>query len=793
MNSFFWPYRKLLPGVLTAALFAASASLPAAAFKSPRLDCETSWIGNSYPGGQKWVQQDIHAMAVTPDGTVFTNVEWDEGGGQVGEYKDGEIVRYARHTHGWGQLGGEAITFNSKYVFIGMMMHNEGGGLKDPDTWPEKGLTWFGVSRRLREDISKAAPFPKGKGGKGDTLKQSFLVVAEVPEKTKGHLTGMCADEKRLYVADPNSGEIKIYDTETMEPAGSWKVERPGPLVMDAKGKVWMLQRKVDKTPAQIVAFDETGKGHALKLPLDEESNPAAFCFAPNGALLVADDGPAQQVLMLAYLDTKPRVIGFHGQSIFSGVPGRFENGKLNRPVAIGMDTRNNLYVAQDGQTGGGGTILESYKLNGRLNWRLYGLTFVDMADVDAGSDQDVFTKEEHFRLDYTRPAGQQWTYAGYTVNRFKYPEDPRLHIWSAGAWVRRVKDKRYLFVNDMNGENLQVYRFASDHGEVAIPSGLFAKKHLGKGTNWPPHQPEKGEWVWRDHNGNGAFDKDEYHGKTGEDVPPSQGWYVDSKASVWLATETKGIRYYASKDPDDKGNIVWESKPKVFPHLKEFKEIKRLRYSTSTDALYVGGTTTEHRNQHWKPMGPVLARYDGILKGEPKLIWKIVLPNMEGSKGHSSCEPMGFDLASDLIFVPYTGASREQNVKTGRVEIFKASDGTAVGHFEPSGEVGEIGLQDIRECLRAFKRKANEYVVFLEDDYKAKVLMYVLRTPEEPRKAVEKKDEKPKKNGKKSELNKDKEDDKKDDNSDKDDEKKDDDSDKDDEKKDDGDKDSGS
>jgi hypothetical protein len=596
----------------------------------------------------------------------------------------------------------------------------------------------------------------------------------------------MCADDTRLYVADPNSNEVKIYDTETMEPVGSWKVERPGPLVMDSKGKVWMLQRKVEKTPPQIVSFDDMGTMHPVKLPFDEEAQPTSFCFGPNGSLLVADDGPSQQILIFGYLDTKPRLVGFHGQGILSGVPGRFENGKFNRPMAIGFDGKNNLYVAQNGQTGGGGTILESYKLNGRLNWRLFGLTFVDMADIDPASEGDVFTKEEHFRVDYSRPPGQQWSYAGYTVNRFKYPEDPRLHIGSAGAWVRKLKDKRFLFVNDMNGENLQVYRFASDHGEIAIPAGLFAKNRLQKEENWPPHQPEKGEWIWRDHNGNGAFDKDEYHGVSGEDSPAAQGWTIDSKGGIWLATETKGLRYYAFKDLDEKGNPVWESKPKVFPHPAEFKEVKRIRYSSSSDVLYIGGTTQEHKNQHWKPMGPVIARYDGVMKGEPKLKWKTVLPYVEGSKGHSSCEPMSFDLASDLLFVPYTGASKADNIKTGRVEILKASDGTAVGHVEPSQAVGEIGLQDIRESLRAIKRKANDYLVFLEDDYKSKILVYLVKTPEgtsdESAKVAEKKD-KPKKDDKKARQ-------KKEDEADKGDDKKDEDSTKDDEKKDDADKD---
>jgi hypothetical protein len=44
---------------------------------------------------------------------------------------------------------------------------------------------------------------------------------------------------------------------------------------------------------------------------------------------------------------------------------------------------------------------------------------------------------------------------------------------------------------------------------------------------------------------------------------------------------------------------------------------------------------------------------------------------------------------------------------------------------MEPSEEIGEIGLQDIRECLRAHRRGDGEYLVFLEEDYKAKILLY--------------------------------------------------------------------
>ena len=80
---------------------------------------------------------------------------------------------------------------------------------------------------------------------------------------------------------------------------------------------------------------------------------------------------------------------------------------------------------------------------------------------------------------------------------------------------------------------------------------------------------------------------------------------------------------------------------------------------------------------------------------------------------------------AGDYLFLPYTGASRGDHVTTGRVEVFRADDASSVGHFQPSADIGEIGLQDIRECLRAHRRGNGEYLIFLEDDYKAKVVMY--------------------------------------------------------------------
>jgi len=101
---------------------------------------------------------------------------------------------------------------------IAQRVGNEGANLKGTDTWPAKGLSWYGVSRRLRSDLTRGAPFSGGKGGRGDTLNGCFLVVIEAPEKAGDGIAGLSADEHRLYVSCPGANEIRTYDTKTMKP-----------------------------------------------------------------------------------------------------------------------------------------------------------------------------------------------------------------------------------------------------------------------------------------------------------------------------------------------------------------------------------------------------------------------------------------------------------------------------------------------------------------------------------------------------------------------------------------------
>jgi hypothetical protein len=81
---------------------------------SPQLKYSTTWIGNTFGGGPKWVQNFAEDLCVLPDGTCVVGSFWDEAGREVGLYKAGEPVAKLDHTH---MRGGKAVTATAKYVF----------------------------------------------------------------------------------------------------------------------------------------------------------------------------------------------------------------------------------------------------------------------------------------------------------------------------------------------------------------------------------------------------------------------------------------------------------------------------------------------------------------------------------------------------------------------------------------------------------------------------------------------------------------------------------------------------
>ncbi len=138
---------------------------------------ETSWIGNSFAGGDRWVQNSIFKMQVQPDGTVYTWSGWDEAGRRYGIYKDGDVIG------------------------------NEDKGI-ETDRVTVAGHTWYIVDYEERRQYRR---WGTGVAREGSDLELEDVVMP----------TGLGIDRVNdlLMVADDGIGQrvVKFYDPETGE------------------------------------------------------------------------------------------------------------------------------------------------------------------------------------------------------------------------------------------------------------------------------------------------------------------------------------------------------------------------------------------------------------------------------------------------------------------------------------------------------------------------------------------------------------------------------------------------
>ncbi|WP_341525833.1 hypothetical protein WKK05_25110 [Nostoc sp. UHCC 0302] len=678
---------------------------------TPAPTYKTSWIGNTFGSEKLRVQNNIEGMYVAADGKVYTNSNWDEAGTEAEIYQDGNVIAAIEDTHGWGRSGGKAVTVNSKYIYIAMIQGSLG---KTKEDYPAEGTTWYNVRRY---DLSgKPAPFSGGRG-----WDKSMLIVSN-----KSEVTGLATAESELYVSDFASDRIRVYNTDTMKELRSFNVANPRAITVDRQGNLWIIQKKSGNNPAKILRYSQTGK--QLPQQIADIVEPTAIAIDNQGRLLIAENGPRQQMLTYDIKD-KPVQVGSFGckGGIYAGIPGEVKDLKLYGLTGIGTDAAGNIYVNSNGFNKSG-TDLRKFSPSGKQLWRLLGLIFVDNADADPKTDgADIFTKHEHYVMNYNQPAGKQWTYQGYTLNAFKYPQDARLHTSPDGTFVRRIQGKPFLFLTDMYGSFLQIYRFnpATD-GKIAIPAGMFVGTNGDKKSipgNWPPQQPAQGEWIWRDSNGNGKFEKNEYDNS--KDYPYIGGWWVDSKGDVWKALRTQdgsGIRHYPLQGIDAKGNPIYSyssMQKQTTPNI--FTDLRRIEYFPETDTMYLSGFTVDHpaNGDDNGVVGSEIARFDNWRKGNRTPRWRTVIPYDTTGKREVSTAAMS--VARDYVFAV--------TVKTAEVYVYNSATGTQVQQLKPGPEVGgESGWIDIPYGIRAFRRSNGEYLVFVEEDWKGKVIIYRLQ-----------------------------------------------------------------
>jgi hypothetical protein len=487
----------------------------------------------------------------------------------------------------------------------------------------------------------------------------------------------------------------------------------------DKSGKSWRLV--VDYVSPKDHEFDFRPRGITCDgefVTFPELNEPTALALANDGTLMVADSGtgPRQQVLFYDVKDVRhPKLVRTFGDfgGIASGTPGEVTPKKFWGIRGIGMDREGNLYVAMSEM----GTVLRKFSPQGNLVWELFGHFFVDVACADPATDgDDVWGIQEHYKMDYSRPPGKESTWVGYSLDRHKYPSDPRglTFVKQQGEHgltspqVVYLEGKRFLFVGGMFASNfITIFRY---DGEIAVPSGVIMQWDKGlyrTDLKWPPNRPE-GTFLWRDTNGDGDLQSDEFTPNT-DRVRPGPFW-VDNKGNIWMAY---GFFRYDFQGLDPKGNPIYRAdKTTVLERPRGMKDVARVWHDSDSDTLIAAeqGVDEEDRPD-MRHIGKIFVcrGYSGGAREALRF------------RSGAGREAGSIAAAGDYIF---TGGWKAR----GRVWINRMSDGAEVGVLEPGpllGGVENTGWIDIFTGITAHKRKSGEYLIFAEEDYKAKAIFY--------------------------------------------------------------------
>lgn len=698
-----------------------------------------SWIGNTFGTGgskdAKLIQNNVVAMWVAPDGRCFTASSWDEAKREAGIYKDGDVVGSLPNLHpdegGKGGMGVSAIAGDGNSVFVGVGSKVRRYSIKGSHSGFEGGEgKWKNELSVFTGNGFVWALSADSKNGK------LFATFRGQGVKAKGNVPAS--------PAPPD--EVAVIDATTMKLLSRWALPRAGRSAVAPDGTLWIAQEAApkEKTAAKILHYTADGKALPHDRTEAEGFAPAALSFDSSGRLLVADNGPDQQVKIYD-VSGEPKQVGTFGTKggIFSGIPGEIKPLKFCGLTGVGVDAEGNIYVAQNrfgpevNGSQGAGCIIESYKPDGTRNWQVHGLEFVDGGDFVPNTDgAQIYSKYTRYNMDYSKTAlGAEWSYEAHTLNPFKYPNDPRfLHRndhfdFSTTAFVRILSGKRFVFNASMWARRLEVYRFdEKTDGEIAIPCGYIAVAGGGF-TN----APEKGEFIWRDLNGNGNPETEEFSQKPDKGIAGGhahtvQGWWIDENGGLWQSVHwnPNQLRYFPYGGLDAKGCPIWSYETMQIiatpaPYEDKQAGTFRIQYIAKTDTLYLSGYTREapsHPGFDLKLIGRVISRYDRWMKGNRVPKWSRTLWDAAGMADRN---PASMRAEGDFVFVGYSGGASQPD--TGFLRAFRASDGGYVGRIWAGPWAS--GRIDITYGVSALRRADGEYVVLAEEDWYARQMLY--------------------------------------------------------------------
>ena len=652
-----------------------------------------SWLANSFATekGHQSVPVNVCGICVTPDGTVFS-AGVSEAFGGVGSYKAGRFVTKYDYDSGFGSSA-SSVAADDNYVYIG---------------------TGAGLFRTRRDDT---------------TYNRTPIF--------KGNIHGLALRGGELYLSDFDSGKVRVLATATMKEIRALAAQSPGPLAVEADGRVWVIQGKPAKEPylsfytggKKLVSYSKDGKAGP---EIADFENPCAVAVNLKGRLLVGGLNGHSQVWIYD-VSGRPKKVDSFGEDggIFSGEPGRYGQKKFHWIRGLGTDAAGILYVASVFGSWYNASI-EAYDTSGKRLWDVHGLgNWLDTACTDPDDENVVYTKENVDKMDWSRPAGQEQSLAGLTVDRFKYPSDNRIIEGHGPAHrlingIRRIAGKPFLYCGYQGTGSLEIYKFGE--GCVAAPCG-----YVGGASIWRPdcgkRWPEDAEnFIWTDGNGDGVPDLAEF--ASVERKPRWGSMHLDAKAGIWQCSGDGTIWRLPCEGLDPRGNPIYRRASEVsYKCLPEFPgdRLRRLFYIPSDDVLITGGSPGTEENacnllicfDRWSDPARRTKR------------WSINLPLNDKSytpdTRYGGGAPQAISACGEYLFVAYG---------YGYVRVHGLKDGGYIGTIRPdiNGFGGSGGCVDSDNALNATLRANGEYVLFLENAGRNHVMMFRWTPPGGPR-----------------------------------------------------------
>jgi hypothetical protein len=497
----------------------------------------------------------------------------------------------------------------------------------------------------------------------------------------------------------------------------------------------------------------------------DVVEDPSALTFDNSGNLLVADNGPDQDIKIFAPGNpSKPiRTFGDKG-GVFARLtkgdstwlPGQVGSRRFWGIRGLAVDSLGNVYVGNTGlpmQTMGG-TDIRAFKVQKNaftgysdttFSWQQQGLAFVNTADADPVSEgRDVYLNAKRFRMDYSKTPGKSWALAAVTLDPFKYPKDPRLSTPMETEWIRRVGGKKVQYNTNMYGEFVYVARF-TDTSEIAIPTAYICNYGDPQTVAWADTLPtwirnetnKKMRWYWIDQNGDGIPQSKEF-GIWETWGVNNQGVDIDDQGNIWF-----GGRGDASTQINEGGitmipvnGLLGNGVPNIRPdsalrYSVPFEEdngyVPRLKYIASKDRMYLATSPNTWYSSK-------IYVYDNYRKSQPtkeRCVVDIGFDDNGQSEIHLDqgtdvmTIPFSFTADSEYIYVGYLDNGRYSR-RRGEVTIYDSKTCQPVGWMAPGKDMDYFaGTIDMVNGLNVSVLSNGDRVVFEEEDGAGKVIAF--------------------------------------------------------------------